>query len=908
MAIGSGDGSIILSTKVDTKGLKAGLRSIKTITKAVTAGFVAIAGAATTAAVAMTKSAVSAYAEFEQLSGGAELLFGEAYDYIIKKSEDAFATVQLSQNEYLKQVNGFAVGLKTALGGNEMAAAQLADKIINAEADVIAATGRAQEDVQNAFNGIMKSQYNMVDNLMIGITPTKEGYQEMIDKVNAWHEANGRATKYNMGNLADEQAALVDHIEMVGMKGYAEREASGTIEGSLAMTKSAWENLMIAMGRGDGIEKAINNLVFSLSKFVENIVPVVERSLVGIGQLISQAAPLLVETVARALIQAIPSLLTAVYQMIVGLAKGIRDGIKALLSGKTSEITAQLNDNMSAVASNTGSAADGMEELADETKKAGKEAKKSLAAFDDLQILADNSSAGSAAKTDIAGGGGGFGGGSGSGSQDDGSGMFDNSKFMEIANAIKSTIADILDAASKALLAVGLILLFTGNVLGGVGLILAGAAAYVAGDTLGSENPVETLKKHLETIEKYLVPGLLGLGILLLFFGMVPLGIGLIIAGVAYWGYKETKSKQYDTASFEDKLNVIMEAVSLGLVAIGVLLIFAGVMPLGIGLVIAGASLLNATEQKLDESGTQTKIQKFFEDNSALIVGVAIALIVIAIVLFATGVGTPIALGLLVAGGSALATAEIMNEGAIGQTITKFFQDNAGLIAGISIALVILGIILLFTGVGIPLAIGLIVAGGGALAATVALNWNFITDKIKEVWEKVKAFWNEHIAPIFTKEWWAELAKKAGNGIIEGFEGAINGIITMFEKMINWIVKGINKISFDIPDWLGGGHFGFNLPEVKFDRVSIPRLAKGAVIPANKEFLAVLGDQKQGVNIEAPLQTIVDAFNIALAQNGGGNSGSTTVVLEIDGREFGHAVIEQGQRENRRLGTRWVMA
>jgi hypothetical protein len=70
----------------------------------------------------------------------------------------------------------------------------------------------------------------------------------------------------------------------------------------------------------------------------------------------------------------------------------------------------------------------------------------------------------------------------------------------------------------------------------------------------------------------------------------------------------------------------------------------------------------------------------------------------------------------------------------------------------------------------------------------------------------------------------------------------------------------------------------------------------------------VLGDQKQGLNIEAPLQTIVDAFNISLAQNGGGNTGNTTVVLEIDGREFGHAVIEQGQRESRRLGTRLVMA
>ena len=100
---------------------------------------------------------------------------------------------------------------------------------------------------------------------------------------------------------------------------------------------------------------------------------------------------------------------------------------------------------------------------------------------------------------------------------------------------------------------------------------------------------------------------------------------------------------------------------------------------------------------------------------------------------------------------------------------------------------------------------------------------------------------------------------------------------------------------------LGGKSWGFNIPK-------IPKLAQGAVIPPNREFLAVLGDQKHGTNIEAPLQTIVDAFNIALAQNGGTGGRNTEVVLEIDGREFGRAVVEQGNRENRRIGTRLVIA
>ena len=183
---------------------------------------------------------------------------------------------------------------------------------------------------------------------------------------------------------------------------------------------------------------------------------------------------------------------------------------------------------------------------------------------------------------------------------------------------------------------------------------------------------------------------------------------------------------------------------------------------------------------------------------------------------------------------------------------------------------------------------------------------------VEDAWQSVKEFWTEHISPIFTKKWWAELGKTCMNGLISGFEGGINGIIWAFESMINWIVNGFNKISFNIPDWvpgIGGKKFGIDIKQVKFDRVSIPRLAQGAVIPPNREFLAVLGDQKRGTNIEAPLQTIVDAFNIALSQNGGYNGGGNTeVVLEIDGREFGRAVVEQGNRENRRIGTRLVIA
>lgn len=221
--------------------------------------------------------AVKGYSEYEQLIGGTELLYGAAYEDVAAKARDAYKTVQLSQSEYLEQVNGFATGLKTALNGDERAAADLADKIVTAEADVVAATGASQDAIQNAFNGIMKGNYQMLDNLQLGITPTKEGFQEVIDKVNEWNAANGRATSYQMDNLADAESALVDYIEMQGLAGYAAQEASETIAGSYASAKSAVDNLITGLGDADAdVDELVSNVIESSEDVINNLLPVLE--------------------------------------------------------------------------------------------------------------------------------------------------------------------------------------------------------------------------------------------------------------------------------------------------------------------------------------------------------------------------------------------------------------------------------------------------------------------------------------------------------------------------------------------------------------------------------------------------------------------------------------------------------
>ena len=297
----------------------------------------AAVGAAAAGITALTKAAVDNYAEYEQLVGGAELMFGEAYDTVVKNAQDAYKTVQMSQSEYLQQVNGFATGLKTAFGGNEQAAAELAHRIVQAEADIVAATGNTAENVQNAFNGIMKSNFTMLDNLQIGITPTKEGFQEVIDKVNEWNKANGEATNYQMGNLADMQSALVDYIDMVGMSGYAQREASETITGSLSSMKAAWTNLVTGFADDSAdLDKLIGNLTDSVVGYtdesgkqvkgvLDNLLPAIEKSLGGISKLIEGATPKIIEILPGLVTKIVPSLISAATGMVNAVVKVVPD-------------------------------------------------------------------------------------------------------------------------------------------------------------------------------------------------------------------------------------------------------------------------------------------------------------------------------------------------------------------------------------------------------------------------------------------------------------------------------------------------------------------------------------------------------------------------------------------------------
>ena len=277
------------------------------------------------------KAAYTSYARYEQLAGGAQLMFGDAYDFVAEKARNAYKSVQMSQNDYLQQVNGFATGLKTALGGNVQAAAELADKVITAEADVVAATGTTQEAVQNAFNGIMKSNYTMLDNLQLGITPTKQGFQQLIDTVNDWNAENGKATAYTIDNLADCQAALVDYIEMQGLAGYAANEAADTIEGSTASMKAAWQNLATGMADSNAdMEGLTQDFVDSVFTAGKNIIPRVQQIVTGVGTATVEAISYLRETNSAIDLLVTAFELAATAATVAGTAIGVNMAGKAI--------------------------------------------------------------------------------------------------------------------------------------------------------------------------------------------------------------------------------------------------------------------------------------------------------------------------------------------------------------------------------------------------------------------------------------------------------------------------------------------------------------------------------------------------------------------------------------------------
>lgn len=355
----------------------------------------------------------------------------------------------------------------------------------------------------------------------------------------------------------------------------------------------------------------------------------------------------------------------------------------------------------------------------------------------------------------------------------------------------------------------------------------------------------DDVKDKIEELEVYVSGALLALGAVLAFSGAnIPLGIALMVAGAAGLAKVVAENWSEMPDNIKSALTKVSVVIGGALLAIGAILALSGAkIPLGIGLMVAGAASL-AAAAALNWDKIKGEVETTL---NALLPVLSASLLVLGAVLAFSGANLPLGIGLMIAGAVGLAAAVALNW----DWVKKTLQGKVGEIAAIaSAALLVLGLILALSGAALPLGIALIIAGAAGLVTVTALNWDAIKEKLKDAWDGIKRWFQEKVAPKLTLAYWQEKFEKIGDGLKTALKGGINAAIMLFNKFIGWVNEKMN-ISWAAKSILGQEVIpagSLQLLHLK----SIPLLAQGAVIPPNREFLAVLGDQTSGRNVEAP--------------------------------------------------------
>ena len=211
-----------------------------------------VASKAVDAGKAIVGGAVEGYASYEQLAGGVKKLYGDASNTVMRFAQDAYKTSGMSANQYMEQATSFSAALVSSLGGDTAAAARQTDVAMRAISDNVNTFGSDMDSVQNAFQGFAKQNYTMLDNLKLGYGGTKQEMERLIADANAYAAANGKAADLSIDSFSDIVTAIELIQEKQGIAGTTAKEAATTIEGSIAMTKAAWANLLAEFGKEDG--------------------------------------------------------------------------------------------------------------------------------------------------------------------------------------------------------------------------------------------------------------------------------------------------------------------------------------------------------------------------------------------------------------------------------------------------------------------------------------------------------------------------------------------------------------------------------------------------------------------------------------------------------------------------------
>ena len=332
--------------------------------------------AASTAIVALTKQSIESYAEYEQLIGGVETLYGATYtsieeytkatgasfqiserafeqyqkrsQIVLENASNEYKTAGLSVNEYMNTVNCFAASLTSSLGGYEWQAANYADMIVKDMADNANKMGTSMESIQNAYSGFAKGNFTMLDNLKLGYGGTKEEMERLLRK--AEELAGYEVGSLDISSFADVSDAIHIIQEDMGITGTTAREAASTIQGSASMMQAAWANLVTGMSDSEAdIGELFDNLIESAEIFLENLLPVAEQALYSITELIGQLAPVIIEKLPALAEQILPALLnaaTAILSALGAALPGIFDALSATIIQISGTLSTTLKDGL----------------------------------------------------------------------------------------------------------------------------------------------------------------------------------------------------------------------------------------------------------------------------------------------------------------------------------------------------------------------------------------------------------------------------------------------------------------------------------------------------------------------------------------------------------------------------------
>ena len=313
--------------------LKANLASeaIKFGTQTIVKGFEAL--------VDVTKKAVASYGQYEQLVGGIETLYKTSADTVLQYADQAYKTAGMSANQYMETATGFAASLVQSLGGDTSKAAEYANMAITDMADNANKMGTDMASIQNAYQGFAKQNFTMLDNLKLGYGGTKQEMQRLIDDANALREAQGLNADLTIDSYADIVEAIHTVQTEMGITGTTAAEASGTIEGSLASAKAAWENLLTGLAGGDkDVGALFENFFDSVVTAAENIIPAVGSALSNIAALIVSKGPELAQKgidlilkLGEGIANGIPNVIAKLPEIITGIVTFISTNLPRII-------------------------------------------------------------------------------------------------------------------------------------------------------------------------------------------------------------------------------------------------------------------------------------------------------------------------------------------------------------------------------------------------------------------------------------------------------------------------------------------------------------------------------------------------------------------------------------------------